>query len=33
MRQALTDAPSLRERSTMELKGKKDALPVFSVST
>jgi adenylate cyclase len=33
MRQALTDAPPMRERGTMELKGKKDALPVYSVST
>jgi adenylate cyclase len=33
MRAMLTDAPAMRERGTMELKGKKDALPVYSVST
>ena len=33
MRQALTDAPSMRERGTMELKGKRATLAVYSVST
>ena len=32
MRRALAEPPRMRERGTMELKGKKDALPVFSVS-
>jgi len=33
IRRVLTEAPPMRERGTMELKGKKDALPVYSVST
>jgi len=33
MRQALTDAPSMDERGTMELKGKRETLAVYSVST
>ncbi|MBK5187584.1 MAG: FHA domain-containing protein [Gemmatimonadaceae bacterium] len=33
MRRALTEPPAMRERGTMELKGKSQALPVYSVSS
>jgi class 3 adenylate cyclase len=33
MRQALSDAPHMRERGTMELKGKRETLAVYSVGS
>lgn len=33
MRYVLTEAPPMRERGTMELKGKSQSIPVYSVST